>query len=168
MITLAFEIKGYPGTGRRVEADSDLASVSGPDLVQGAFMGDAVVNLDGTDFSTSFGWVTLLYWCLCLSVTVRDLESATDSRFQFSESDDFMSFHRDADTLYVSCTYRPGVAAVSLAEFSDAVRSFIRSRLEHLARNHPRAFANPAMADVLYRLDAPAPNLESRDSPDGD
>jgi hypothetical protein len=168
MITFAFEIKGYPGTGRRVEADSDLAAVSGPDLVQGAFMGDAAVNLDGTDFSTSFGWVTLLYWCQCLSVTIRDLENATDSSFQFSESSDFMSFHRDAEILYVSCTYRPGVAAVSFAEFSDSVRSFIRSSLEFLAKNHPRAFANPAMADVLYRLDAAAPNLGSSDSPDED
>jgi hypothetical protein len=152
IVHLAFAIKGYPGTGRRVEADSDLATVSRPDLIQGAFMGDAVVELAGTDLSTRFGWVTLLDWCLCLSATVRALADSKISHFSFSESDDFMSFRRDGERLYAACSYRHGIAVVTFVEFADAVAAFAAEKIRWVSVNYPSALANPAMDDVLDRL----------------
>ncbi len=49
LIELGFTIKGYPETGRKVEEDSNLTQVSGPDLLQGAFMGDAIFELNEID-----------------------------------------------------------------------------------------------------------------------
>jgi hypothetical protein len=60
MIEFGLDINGYPGSHCRAEADSDLSQVSRPDLIQGAFMGDAFVVFGGVDFSTHFGWVTLI------------------------------------------------------------------------------------------------------------
>jgi hypothetical protein len=113
VIELDFEIKGYPGSHRRVELEGNLAQVSRPDLVQGAFMGDAVVRFDAVDFSTGFGWVTLLDWCLRLTVAIRNLAAAGSARFTLSESDDFMSFRRVGNEVHVTCSY---VAEVGVIE----------------------------------------------------
>src|SRR5262245_10648319 len=134
MVEIDFLVKGYPGSGRRVEADRDLATVSRPDLIQGAFMGDAVFKFDGVDFSTRFGWVTMIDWCLRLSISVADLANAESRRFQFSESDDFVSFRRDGEDVIVTCSYADDAATIRYEDLSSAVREFVDSRLEWLAR----------------------------------
>lgn len=158
MIELGFEIKGYPGSRRRVEADQDLSQVSRPDLIQGAFMGDAIVKFDDVDFSTHFGWLTLIDWCLRLAVSVQDLTSADSTRFSFSESDDFMSFQRIQGTLRVTCSYSREVAVIRHEEdLAHAVREFIDSRMAWIERKFPAAMLNSAMSDVFSRLQLPFP-----------
>jgi len=66
MIEIDFVVKGYPGSGRRVEDDRDLAIVNRPELVQGAFMGDMLLKIDSADFSTKFGWLTMIRAPACL------------------------------------------------------------------------------------------------------
>lgn len=157
LISLGFAISGYPGSGRRIESERDLAGVSRPDLIQGAFMGDAIIELGQEDFSTRFGWVTLLDWCLSLSSTIRTLKGACSSHFRFAESDDFMAFRRDDERLYVACSYRPGIASVPSDEFAGAVRSFVGEKLRWMSVNHPRAMMNPAMRDVLAGVELDRP-----------
>jgi hypothetical protein len=52
---LGFDIKGYPETGRRVELEGGLANVYDMTILQGAFTGDAIFEIDGIDFSTHSG-----------------------------------------------------------------------------------------------------------------
>jgi len=152
-IHLGFIVKGYPGSGRRIESESDLSLVSGPDLIQGAFMGDAVIKLGNDDFSTRFGWVTLLDWCLRISSAARTMASTTSSHFRFSESDDFLSLRRDSDKLFVACSYSPGVAVASYIEFAKAVRDFVDEQLSWISTNYPSAMMNPEMRVVLAGVD---------------
>jgi hypothetical protein len=112
-------------------------------------MGDAIVELGEDDFSTRFGWVTLLDWCLCISSTVRTLAGAPSTHFTFSESYDFMSFRRDDERLYVACSYRAGIAVVPYAEFVGAVRGLIGAQLRWISENYPGAMRNPEMRDLL-------------------
>jgi hypothetical protein len=150
-IELGFLIKGYPGTGRKVEDDSDLGQVSAPDLIQGAFMGDAVFKLNEVDFSTRFGWVTLIDWCLRLAVAARGLEEDGAHVMRFSESDDFISIRLHGSSALVASSYRPGIAIVEYGAFTSAVYNFVRERLQWLSSNHPSAFVNPAMREALDR-----------------
>ncbi|WP_328665307.1 hypothetical protein OG905_00260 [Streptomyces sp. NBC_00322] len=151
-IELDFVIKGYPGTGRRVEAESDLSQVYRPDLLQGAFMGDAVMLFGNTDLSPRFGWVTLIDWCLRLSGAVAELKVTDEKTVRFSESDDFISFRRSEEKLHVSTSYEPGTVTVPFDAFVDSVRDFVESRLDWIAANFPDAMRNPAMPDVLSRI----------------
>lgn len=158
VIELGFEIKGYPGSHRRVELEGNLSQVDRPDLVQGAFMGDAVVRFDAVDFSTHFGWVTLLDWCLRLAVAIRNLAATGSARFTFSESDDFMSFRRVGDELQVTCSYVAEVGVIGHEEeLTVAVSDFIDSHLEWISREFPEAMNNPVMVDVYSRLGRPLP-----------
>ena len=124
MIEIDFVVKGYPGSGRRVEDDRDLAIVNRPELVQGAFMGDMLLKIDSADFSTKFGWLTMIDLCLRLSVSVSDLANMTFRRFQLPESDDYVSFQRDGQNVVVSCSYAEGTAAVLYDDLRAAVREF--------------------------------------------
>jgi hypothetical protein len=151
-VELGFSIEGYPGTGRRVEDDSDLAHVTSPDLLQGAFMGDAVFRLGDVDFSTRFGWITLLYWCFGLANTVRKLEVDGDCILQFSESDDFISFRVYDKAIMAASSYRPRIAIVQHEVFANSVREFVVDRLGWVKENYPSAFTNPAMGEALYRV----------------
>jgi hypothetical protein len=162
LIELGFEVKGYPGSRRRVEADRDLSQVSRPDLIQGAFMGDAIVRFGDVDFSTHFGWVTLIDWCLRLTVSVQSLASVDSTRFSFSESDDFMSFERIRDGLRIECSYSSEVAVIRREEdLAYAVRDFVDSRMGWIAREFPAAMLNPAMSDVLSRLQLSFPQVDN-------
>jgi hypothetical protein len=158
-IELGFTIKGYPGTGRKVEEDSDLTQVSGPDLLQGAFMGDAIFELNEIDFSTRFGWVTLIYWCLSLANVTRKLKEDKIGILRFGESDDFISFRLHGASVLAASSYRPGIAIVQYDAFTDAVQSFVTEQLRWVKSNYPSAFENPAMREALNRVglgDTPA------------
>lgn len=159
MIELGFDIKGYPGSGRKIEAEPDLDLVSSPDLVQGAFMGDAVFKVGAVDFSTKFGWVTLLDWCLRLTVSLDDLATKDSRQFEFSESDDFVAFERRQGDLLISCSYDLAVATVGYGELKSAVRDFVDDRLKWIEREFPAAMRNQAMPDVFSRLRRPFPPL---------
>jgi hypothetical protein len=157
VIEVDFVVKGYPGSGRRIEAEGNLATVSRPDLIQGAFMGDAVLRFDDVDFTTKFGWVTMIDWCLRLSVSVSRLQTTRSYRLRFSESDDFVSFSREEGNVVVTCSYAQGAPTVQYDDLTNAVREFVDGRLDWLAREFPQAFRNPAMADVYSRLGRPFP-----------
>ena len=49
LIEFGFTVKGYPGSGRRVEQEADLSLVSRLDIVHSAFMGDALLVVDEVD-----------------------------------------------------------------------------------------------------------------------
>jgi hypothetical protein len=157
VIELGFTVNGYPGTGRKVEKDRNLAQVSRPDLIQGAFMGDAIFKLEGADFSTHFGWVTLLDWCLRLTAAFKDLELRDSTRFEFAESDDYVEFVRNATDLQVTCSYQSGVATVRFEDLKSAVHKFVDDRLGWVARKFPSAMRNPSMPDIYFRLDRSFP-----------
>jgi hypothetical protein len=93
-IEFGFTIKGYPGDGRRTEDEVDLQSCDNHDLGGSAFMGDPAMTIDGQDFGTRWGWVTLLYWLLMLGNAVHALEAADSHVTNFQESDDCLSFRR--------------------------------------------------------------------------
>ncbi len=151
-IKLGFAIKGYPNTGRKVEEESDLSRVYAADLLQSAFMGDAILRLNELDFSTRFGWVTLMHWFIGLTYSVRRLANDETSVLRFSESDDFVSFRLLGRSALVASSYRPGIAIVDYGQLKEAVQNFTDERLQWILSNYPAAFTNPAMGEALARV----------------
>jgi hypothetical protein len=119
-------------------------------------MGDAIIRFDAVDFSTHFGWVTLLDWCLRLAGAIRELAATGSARFTFSESDDFMSFARVGNELNITCSYVAEVGVIEREEeLAVAISDFVDSQLVWISREFPDAMNNPAMADVYSRLGRP-------------
>jgi hypothetical protein len=151
-LELGFAIKGYPGTGRKTEAEVDLTSCDRFDLIQGAFMGDMAFKTADMDFSSRFGWVTLIGWMLSLSETLRQLAVSRSHTLRFAESDDFMSFRQHDDVVYVACSYLHGIGYVSATRLSVVIRAFIEDQLAWISLNYPAALRNPAMDGVVDLL----------------
>jgi hypothetical protein len=151
-VDLNFEVKGYPGSGRRTEAEVELATCDRISLLQDAFMGDAKTRLGTTDFSEPFGSLTLLGWMLILADAGRALEAAEQHIARFSESDDLISFHKHGERLFVATSYRPGIASIDVRSFAHQVEKFIAQRLTWLADEYPSVSDNPIMCEVLARL----------------
>lgn len=149
---LGFVVKGYPGTGRRTEAEVNLAACDRLDLIQGAFMGDMVMKTLDVDFSSRFGWVTLIGWLLSLSEVLRQLRLTGSHTLRFAESDDFMSFRQQDKVVYIACSYLPGIGCVSASKLNAAVRTFIEDQLSWISLNYPATLRNPAMAGIVDRL----------------
>jgi hypothetical protein len=105
VLELGFIIKGYPGSGRKTEAEVDLATCYQADLVQGAFMGDMIMRVGEYDFSTQFGWMALISWILRLNGIIRTLKSSDTHVVRFDESDDFMSFRSYGYAIFIACSY---------------------------------------------------------------
>jgi hypothetical protein len=154
-IDLGFVVKGYPGSERRVEDDTDLERAYAPDLLQGAFMGDAILRIDDVDLSTRFGWVSLIDWCVRLSVALTDLRRDGKATIGFAESDDAISLRRHLDVVLLAASYQPGIALAPCRDFEAAVHEFIDARLNWIAREHPEAMRNPAMAGIVERIGWP-------------
>ncbi|WP_129843617.1 hypothetical protein [Streptomyces sp. RFCAC02] len=159
MIDLDFTITGYPGSGRRIEEVEDLSQVSRPDLIQGAFMGDAIFKIDSVDLGTNFGWVTLLDWCIRLSVSLEDLAVKKSRSFTFSESDDFVSFERHGEEVLITNSYSSASAITNYDDLCSAVRAFVDERLKWIEREFPAAMRNREMPEVFSRLNRPFPPL---------
>lgn len=151
-IRLGFEIKGYPGTGRRSEHEVDLSTCNRIDLVLTAFMGDATMIVGDVDFTTEFGWVTLLGWLLKVRAASRTLEAADTYTLTFAESDDSLSFRRYKDLIFVAASFRQGIGMVEFEPFKLAVREYVDTWLEWISMNYPAAYANPRMPRVLEML----------------
>jgi hypothetical protein len=156
-VELGFVIKGYPNTGRKVEEESDLSQVYAADLLQSAFMGDAILRLNELDFSTRFGWVTLMHWFLGLTYSVRKIAEDETSMLRFSESDDFVSFRLYGRSALVASSYRPGIAVVDYGLLRKAVQNFTDEKLQWIRSIYPAAFMNPALSEALARVDLTFP-----------
>ncbi|MEU9800857.1 hypothetical protein [Streptomyces sp. NPDC051000] len=151
-VQLGFEILGYPGTGRRVEDEGDLAKTSGVELFHGAFMGDGILVLHGTDLSPRFGWVTLIDWCIKIAAVRSAL--AVESRYvvNFSESEDWLQFERQAGEIHVSCSYNAELAHATHEDFDAEIERFLLGQLKWIEREYPQVMKNPAMADIRARI----------------
>src|ERR1700722_8417075 len=115
-------------------------------------MGDATFRINEFSFSTGFGWVTLIYWCFGLSHACLELTEKESYVMRFSESEDFVSFRRQQESVLVACSYRPGIAVVKFKTFAEAVRDFAKDRFQWILTNYPEAFANPAMTAGFQRV----------------
>lgn len=148
---LGFDIKGYPGTGRRVELEESLANVYDMTILQGAFTGDAIFEMEGVDFSTHSGMETLISWCGGLADAARRVRSSGSSFMRFTQSDDFISFRLRGGAVYAACSYVPGIAAVEDTAFHEVVRVFLDDRLSWISINFPEALQHPALIAMLER-----------------
>jgi hypothetical protein len=150
-LKLGFDIKGYPGTGRRVEFEESLANVYDMTILQGAFTGDAIFEIEGIDFSTHSGTETLFSWCGGLAGAMRRLDLSGSSFMKFTQSDDFVSFRLHGDAVYAACSYVPGIASVKDGTFRKVVRAFLDDQLSWISVNFPEALQHPALIPMLRR-----------------
>lgn len=157
-IEIGFVIRGHPHFGYRKEDRIDLEHAHSTDILQGAFMGDAILRLPGADFSTppsDRGWRGLVEWCLRLDAVVRRIaEGASEFEMSVPDITEAIQVRRDGDDLLFSFSQVETVGRAGVATFVERVGEFIRESVTWIGDQYPAAKRNPAARGYWDRLDA--------------
>lgn len=133
MISLAYELG--PAAGQ-LELD-DWSGVDEIGLRYHAFLGDVRMVVEGVDFSTRWGWVTILDFAVSLRRSAESLRSASSARVDFTESDAEVRFTRSGSRVDVEASYVGGSASVDLDEFIAASEEFLAETIAELCAMFP-------------------------------
>jgi hypothetical protein len=154
-MTVGFVITNHPHLGYRKEDRIDLESAYATDILQGAFMGDAILRLPGADFSTApanSGWRGLVEWCLELDGAIQDFGAGAEQHeMSISDPVESIRIRRDGHDLVLS--RGDVVGRVAVAEFVENVEVFIRESVMWINDRYPAAKHNPAARAYWERLD---------------
>lgn len=129
-------------------AEIDLRSVGRDELHYDLFLGHVTFQIDGHDFSASWGWVPVLDFAVCLKTIVEGLAIGRSEAFEFTESDAKLQFERRDDSVHLSANYVPDLAEVAYDELLTEVRAFAARVIEELARLYPPLIANQAFQSL--------------------
>jgi hypothetical protein len=131
MITLDYRLRRSPDAGR------DLRAVDESALHYDLFLGDVIFRVDEADMSTSWAWVPIIDFAVCLDRIVSGLEPRETQSFEFTESENRIDFTLLDGTVEIRTTYATSrEARVSVEEFRRATREFLRRMLDDLTTRH--------------------------------
>ena len=139
MITLDYILDPAPN-----DAEANLAEVDELRLRYDCFPGDVVFVVGAVDLSARWGWVPILDFAVGIKQIADGLGG--EDRFEFTESDATIAFHRDGDLVRVSADYVPDSAVVPLAELQTATDVFLRRVVADLTSRHPELAENTYVA----------------------
>lgn len=128
----------------------NLREASEDDLLHRVLLGDIVVKVGSHDFSAKWGWVPIVDFAAALRCIVDELakQDGVETKFDFTESDAVLRFKREGDEVFISASYAPGQARVSLNELLTMAKSFAERVARELSRQFPPLLENKS----FYRL----------------
>jgi hypothetical protein len=132
------------------DRQTDWSAVTEEDLRYRVALGNVIFHVGHRDFSADWDWIPLVDLAASFREILRKLEGGSQSEtFEFTESDAWIRFERQGETVLVTTSYGEGVGENSLTALSEAANSF-RERLHtELVRKHPEAANNAAVKKLL-------------------
>ena len=112
------------------------------------FLGDLVLQVDGVDFSTDWGWVPVWDAALSFRAILTSIRPGESRQFEFTESEAIVRFDRSDHDVWVTSSYALGRARVALVDFQVAANSLVNQMRSQLASDWPALVNNPSFADV--------------------
>ena len=122
--------------------DGSLRSASDVEIHYLCFLGDINFKVDSLDLSTEWGWVPVLDFAVCISEIVNSLHSSSVGLFEFTESEESISFVLQNDTVKVSASYSEGEAVVVYGALRELVVGFARRLISELSTSYPETNTN--------------------------
>jgi hypothetical protein len=150
MIVLDFTLSpGWKMDG----AQDDLATADEIALRYRLFLGDLIMTLGSSDFSTNWGWVPLVDLTASLRRAAMDIASSPEASvaIDFTENAEKLQLERRRSILHVSATYTQATAEVELPELVEAVHEFVLRLDKTLVNAYPTLLRNPVFGALLGR-----------------
>lgn len=133
-------------------AGIDLAHADETALRYKAFLGDLFFTINGADFNAPWGWIPILDFALAFSDIVDELaRGATESSFEFTESDECLFFVNHGKSVIVSCSYNQQRAVIPLANLIEAGKSLTQRIYDEQSQAHPELLDNELFVKWLNR-----------------
>ena len=132
------------------DRETNWSAVTDEDLRYRVALGNLTFHVGHKDFSAAWGWIPLVDLAASFGEIARKLAGGSQSEtFEFTESDAWIRFERQGQTVVVTASYVEGAGENSLAALAEAAKSF-RERLHtDLIRKHPDAANNTAVKKLL-------------------
>ncbi|WP_245607813.1 hypothetical protein [Streptomyces hokutonensis] len=128
----------YVDQGRERAQGGDLAAVSRADLEWYYFLGRLSISRSGVEIGPPWGWAPLFYAIHCVrQVMVFAQGGNALGKIDFTENDEFISFHLEQGGLRMVPTYLESELYCSVDEFVTAGVKFIREELERVVTEYP-------------------------------
>lgn len=142
--------------GRQFTRESDDYSIAPRvDLLWSHFCGDVQFESSAGRIATNFGWVPLLHVALSLTDICSEFQNSAQSvmKYQFTESDDYISFDLSENVVNISATFSGTSFSAPLRSYCSAVADFGEELVIHLGDRNSSFRANPVAAEVLSEVE---------------
>ena len=117
-----------------------------------AFPGDVHLLVNGEDLSAPWGWVTVLYFALCLQRAVADVEMSGVGVVELTESELTLVLSRADGGIEVRADWVPQAAFVELGELRSASDAFAARVRTDFERTYPATTENPRYREFQSRF----------------
>jgi hypothetical protein len=132
------------------DRETDWSAVSEEDLRYRVALGNLIFHVGHKDFSADWGWIPLVDLAASFREILSKLESGSQSEtFEFTESDAWIRFERQGETVLVTSSYGDGFGEIALQSASEAVKSFRERLRSELVSRHREAAQNRAVRKLL-------------------
>lgn len=132
--------------------DADLRHVDEIALHYDYFLGDVVFQLNGADLSTSWGWVPIIDFAVCLARIAKDLGTRSFQRFEFTESEHRIDFTRKDDIVDIAASYGGHHAQVGHLELHEGAQRLLQRVFDDVMTRNPSLTENRAMREMRLSL----------------
>lgn len=113
-------------------------------------LGDLILEIGSTNFSTNWGWVPLIDLAAGLRHIAKELERPERTEtFEFTESESWLRFTRHGDQVIVTTSFVPGNARVEYSRFVNAIERLGKQLRKELLRRNPVLSKNEAFQRLL-------------------
>jgi hypothetical protein len=113
-------------------------------------LGDLILEIGSTNFSTNWGWVPLIDLAASLRHIAKELERPERTEtFEFTESESWLRFTRYGDHVIVTASFVPGNARVEYSRFASAIEGLGKQLRKELLRRNPELSENAAFQRLL-------------------
>jgi len=149
MITLDYILRGSPHPG------SDLEEIDESAIHYDLFLGDIIFRVDELDMSTSWGWIPIIDFAVCLDRIANGLVPRQAQSFEFTESEHRIDFTLRDGTVQIRTTYAAREARASLEEFRHGTREFLRRVLDDLTMRYSTLAQNKYIRRIYPKAAVP-------------
>jgi hypothetical protein len=113
-------------------------------------LGDVILEIGSTNFSTNWGWVPLIDLAASLRHIAKELERPERTEtFEFTESESWLRFTRHGDQVIITASFAPGNARVEYSRFVNAIERLGQQLRKELVRRNPALSENEAFQRLL-------------------
>jgi hypothetical protein len=129
-------------------APRDWKTVSEEALRYDHFLGDIIIQSEGADFTTTWGWVPVLDFAAGVTDLLHNLQPGCEEVFEFTESEATLTFRREENLVETTASYANGLAIVDYAEMQAVAQSVLSDLAQRLIDRYPDLRFNTAFLRI--------------------
>lgn len=113
-------------------------------------LGDLILEIGPTNFSTNWGWIPLVDLAVCFRHIAKKLQHpGRTETFEFTESESWLRFSREEGEVLITSSYSTGTARAEYTRFVQAIERLNKQLRADLLQLNPELPKNAAFQKLL-------------------